>query len=326
MPRPRPGRTLVAAAVAALLAPAAAQAHLRMGTVAVGLEATVTAPSSPTGPFQVGIYASDLAIHLSVRGRHTVLVRGYLGEPLLRLGPAGLAVDTDSPTAASAGLLGTGRPPSHGWQLEPGVRTVVWHDARVRAVPPGATTARWTIPILLDGRPSAIRGRIRRLSPPPLWPWLLLVALFALAALAAWRMRRLATASIALGSVAAAAAVLTAAGFAFDAYASPGTWIEGIDETVFAAAAVAALCLAPPVGRIAAGGALGLLALAIALSKGAMFLDADVLSVLPGTLARLLTTIALASGAAASATAGLWFATHEEAAQPAPYDAVLPPS
>jgi hypothetical protein len=307
MPGPRPGRTLVITAVVALAAPAAAQAHLRMGTVAVNLQASVT--SSPSDAVSVGVYASDLAVHLSLQPGHTLVVRGYLGEPLLRLGPRGLAVNTSSPTAGSAGLLAKGQPADRGWQLRQGVNSVTWHDARVRALPPGATTARWTIPILLDGRPAAISGRVRRLRPSSLWPWLVLLALFAAAVPAAWHARRLPIASIALGSLAALAAVLTAAGFALDPYASPGTWIEAIDETIFAAAAAAALFLAPYVWRVAAGGGLGLLALAVGLSKGAMFLDADVLSIFPGAVARSLAVIAVAAGTAAAVSAGLWFSS-----------------
>lgn len=305
MPGPRPGRTLAIAALVALAAPAAAQAHLRMGTVAVNLEASVT--SSPSDAMRVGVYASDLAVHLELQPGHTLVVRGYLGEPLLRLDPHGLAVNTSSPTAASAGLLAKGQPADRGWQLRQGVHTVTWHDARVRALPPGATTARWTIPILLDGRPTTISGRVRRLRPPSLWPWLVLLALFAATVPAAWHAQRLPAASIALGSLAALAAVLTAAGFALDPYASPGTRIEGIDETIFAAAAAAALFLAPHVWRVAAGGGLGLLALAVGLSKGAMFLDADVLSVFPGAVARTFAVVALSAGAAAAISAGLWF-------------------
>ncbi len=98
--------TTAAALFVALLAPAAAGAHLRTGTVAVGYGASVRTPSRTAGAaYTVGVYQSDRALHLTVSRGHTVVVIGYLGEPLLRIGPAGVAVNLRSPTAAAAGLL-----------------------------------------------------------------------------------------------------------------------------------------------------------------------------------------------------------------------------
>jgi hypothetical protein len=67
-----------ATALAALLLPPAATAHLRSGTLAVDYRARVTQPrSSPDAPFTVSIYTSDRAVRLSVRVGHTVSVLGY---------------------------------------------------------------------------------------------------------------------------------------------------------------------------------------------------------------------------------------------------------
>ncbi|HVS85667.1 MAG TPA: hypothetical protein VHD91_08540, partial [Gaiellaceae bacterium] len=142
-----------AAWLGALLAPGVASAHLRTGTVAVGYAATVTSPASPA--FTAQIYRSDLGVHLTVRPGHTVVVLGYLGEPFLRVGPAGVAVDGASPTAAATGLVARGT--AGGWRLRPG-RSATWHDGRVSRLRAGATSARWTIPLRVDGGRATLGG------------------------------------------------------------------------------------------------------------------------------------------------------------------------
>lgn len=287
----------VLAAIAAFFAwPAAASAHLRTGTVAVSYRAAVTSGQSPA--FHIGVYASDLALHLTVARGHTVVVYGYLGEPFLRVGTHGDVVEDHSPTAAAAGIVG---------KSNADARAVTWHDSRVKGLPPHASTARWSIPISVDGHRALIAGVVQRLPAPQPWPWIALLAVFlALVAVAGLRCL-LARAAVVLATVAMAATVLTAAGFALDAYASPGTWIAGLDEAAFAAAAAAGLAWAPPIGRAAAAGGAGLLGVAVGLSKGALFLHPIVLSVFPGTFARLLAAVSIAAGLAAAIAAGLWF-------------------
>ncbi len=311
------GRTAVVAALGALLTPAAAGAHLRTGTVAVDYEASVSSPrSSAAGPFSVGVYASDLALHLSVGRGHSVVVIGYLGEPFLRVGPSAVRVNWASPTAAAAGLLKKGQYAAGGrpaaWHPLHGGHSVVWHDSRVSSLAPGARSGHWVVPILVDGRRAEITGGVQRLRNPTLWPWLIVLALFCGGGAVIARVRQprpLATSCIALGAIAAGAAVVTALSFAFDAYASPGTWIGGADEAVFAAAGAAVLIWAPPRAHVAAGLGLGLLGLAIGLSKGQVFLHAEVLSALPGTAARVFVTLSIGAGAAAGLLGSVWLIT-----------------
>jgi hypothetical protein len=88
----------------ALAAPPGAQAHLRTGRVATDYRADVSPLRSPlSDALAVRIYRSDLAIRLSGRGLHEILVLGDLREPLLRLGPTGVEVAAASPTAAGEG-------------------------------------------------------------------------------------------------------------------------------------------------------------------------------------------------------------------------------
>ena len=299
--RRRPLGATLLALLAALLAPAAASAHLRTGTVAVGYAAAVTSP--PSAAYSVGVYRSDLAVHLTVRPGHAVTVRGYLGEAFFRVGPAGVSVNDASPTAAASGLLAKDAPRS-GWTLHAGERTVTWHDTRVSQLRKGATSAAWSIPLRVDGRAAAIAGVTRRLPSPSLWPWLALLAATGAAALVLVRLRGAGRTAVALGTIAAVAGAVTALAFALDSYASPGTWIAGLDELAFVAAGCLVLAFGPGAFRVGAGLGLGLLGLAIALSKGEMFLRADVLSVLPGGVARTVASLAIGAGAAAAVAGG----------------------
>jgi hypothetical protein len=70
------------------------------------------------------------------------------------------------------------------------------------------------------------------------------------------------------------------AAFALAASASAGRWIEGANESVFAVVARGSAD-----ARSVAGGALGLLALSVGLSKVPVFLHGVVLSAFPGARA-----------------------------------------
>ena len=255
------------------------------------------------------MYESDRALHLTVRPGHSVVVLGYLGEPFLRLDGRGVAVNAASPTAASAAVLkkGTEVTAAHPvWLLRPGRRSVVWHDTRV-SPPAGRSRGTWAVPVVVDGRRTSISGEIVRLPRPALWPWIVLLVLVAVAAAAAGR--RLRTATIAFGAAAGIAAVVTAAAFAADTYASPGTWIAGADEVALALVGLGLLLWGPEVARVGAAVGLGLLGVAVGLSKGDALLHSLVLSALPGALTRLLVVISVAAGAAAAILGGLYFAS-----------------
>ncbi len=188
-----------------------------------------------------------------------------------------------------------------------------WHDARVQSLPPGTSRARWSVAIVVDGRRSAITGVVWRIARPSWLLWLVVIAAAAVAAVGgALRADRLEAWSVALGAVAAGCAVVAAAGFSLSTYASPGTWIESADEAIFALAGAAVLAWGPRAARAAAGGGLGLLSLAVGLSKGAIFLHAVVLSALPGTVCRALVVVAVAAGIAAATAGALHYVRRPE--------------
>jgi hypothetical protein len=297
----------VAGAVS-LVAPAVAGAHLRAGTVAVDYRATLASRRRPA--FSARVYQSDRALSLSVAHGHSVVVRGYLGEPFLRLDDAGLAVNAASPTSFGTGLLATGAlvpGKKVAWRLQPGRRSVVWHDTRVQGLPPGVMRDSWSVPILVDGRPDRLEGELVRVAAPTIWPWGLaaLVPAGALVLLYARRRRALPIAAVVFALSACSAAAVTALGFALDTYASPGTWIAGLDELVFVAVGVGVLRWGPPSARAPASIGLGALGAAVGISKGAVFFHPVVLSVVPGGLARLFAAAAIGAGVAAAVAGGM---------------------
>jgi hypothetical protein len=304
---PRRVALVLAVAASPLVAPAVAGAHLRSGTVAVDYAATLAAPEQPG--FVARVFQSDRALSLSVRPGHSVVVLGYLGEPFLRLDDAGVAVNAASPTSVGAGVLPKGDLVGGAtivWRLRRGRHSVVWHDARVQGLPPGVERGSWTVPLLVDGRRSRLTGRLVRYPRPAVWPWLAAAALWigAILIFALRRRRSLSFASVVLAVGASVAAAVTALGFALDTYASPGTWIAGLDELVFIAVGLGVLAWGQRAAQAPAAIGLGLLAAAIGVSKGAVFLHPIALSLLPGFATRLCVTVSIGAGVAAALLGG----------------------
>jgi hypothetical protein len=309
--------------VVALWLPATASAHLRTGVVAVDSRASVfPVEEALRDAVGVRLSESDQAIQLSVRRRHEVVVLGYAGEPFLRLNAAGLEVNSASPTASVVGLLKPRRPspPADGprWRLQPGRRTAIWHDARVRALPASVARRVWSVPVVVDGRQARLAGEVWRVPAPSPWPWVAAgVAVVAATALVLrsrppWARR----AGIVLGVVCATLTVATAAAFALAPTASGGRWVEGANELAFAVFGLAVVAWGSADARPIAGGALGLLALWVGLTKTSVFAHGVVLSAFPDTPTRGLVLGALSFGAAATAAGLAVFVSIQRARRP----------
>jgi hypothetical protein len=273
--------------VVALAAPRTAGAHIRSGVIAVDYRADVV--GAPPG-VAARILESDLAVRLTAGTAQSVVVLGYLGEPFIRIGQAGAVVSETSPTASGARVV------KHG-------RSVVWHDARVRGLPPGVERRHWRIPLIVDGRRTLLEGEVWRVEAPPAWPWIALGVPFLVVVaylLVVRPMRWVRVGAVAFGLAAAVGLVLTGAGFALDSYASEGKWVEAANELVFALVGLLLVVRGKPDTRAIAGGALGLLGLALGLSQLPVFLHGVVLSVLPSNLARTVVALTIAAGAAAT--------------------------
>jgi hypothetical protein len=280
-------------AVVALAAPAVASAHIRTGIVAVDYRARVfRLPRPLLVAAAVRIAKTDQALGLTVRNGHDVVVLGYAGEAFLRINGAGVAVNESSPTAAATGLVKLTDSSSsvrRGWHLRPGQRTAIWHDARLRGLPPGVQHAEWMVPLVVDGSRVRIMGEIWRVHAPSPWPWFVLAVPFVVltALLLARHRSLLRRAAVALGVVATAGTIATAAAFALAASASEGRWVEGANELVFALVGVAVLARGSADARPIAGGGLGLLGVSVGLSKVPVLLHGVVLSAFPAALTRV---------------------------------------
>jgi hypothetical protein len=314
-------RALSAVVVLAFLAgPGVASAHLRTGTIAVDYTTNVRSPVTPA--YSAQIYQSDHGLRLTLKPGHAVLLRGYLGEPVFRLDRAGLWVNAASPTAVAAGLLHKSQAvdaaTAH-WRLQRSRHYVVWHDARTQSLPPGVDAGTWRVPLIVDGHAAPLEGEMRRFAAPSIWLWLALLVCLLAAGAGTLRLggrdhaRR---AAKRFAAVAAGATVILALAFSLDAYASPGTWIEGFDGIVFIAVGLWVMLRAPEHLRLAGAIGVGLVGLAVGLLSGSVLLHPIVLAVLPGTIVRVLVVAAIGAGLSAAALGCLFY---DEMIAPAGY-------
>ncbi|MBV8958509.1 MAG: hypothetical protein JOZ37_17170 [Actinobacteria bacterium] len=155
-------------------------------------------------------------IRLTNRGNIDVVIRGYQGEPYLRVGPAGVFENTHSPAvylnkpappyATTSTTLpkvaNSSAPPE--WHRTSRSHTVTWHDRRTRWEGPSPPSVRssphdrqvvspWLITVTRGKDDAAITGRILWVPPPSAVPWLALAVAFGLATAAAVFTRRWAT-------------------------------------------------------------------------------------------------------------------------------------
>ena len=279
--------------------------------------ASIAAPV--TAAYAAQIYQSDHGLSLTRRPGHVVTMLGYIGEPVMRLDAAGLWVNAASPTALAMHLVAKGRGVGGSlphWRLQRGRHTVIWHDARVQGLPADVNAGRWSVPLIIDGRRGALRGGLRRFADPPLWLWLTVLAMWLAAGavpLLPGRRTGARDVPIVFAVIAATASAVTVVSLALDAYASPGTWIEGVDVLVFLAVGVAILWRGARNLHIAAAIWLGLVSAAVGLLEGPVFLHPIVLAVLPGTVMRLLVITALGAGVVAAVIASTMFGEIAEA-------------
>jgi hypothetical protein len=329
---PRQTGTVVAVvvALAVLAVPGAASAHLRSGTIAVDYTASVLRPV--TAAYSAQIYASDHGLTLTVKPGHVVVMLGYLGEPVFRLDRDGLWINVASPTAVAVRLVSrahavdAARPR---WRLQRARRSVAWHDARTQGLSPGVDQGVWTVPLIVDGHVVTLRGRLHRFPAPALWLWgavLVCLLLAGASPLLLGRRQRARRAAGALAITAAVASVVTALAFALDAYASPGTWIEGVDAIAFLAVGVGVLWRGPANLYVAATIGTGLMSLALGLLDAAVFLHPVVLAILPGTVMRTIDATVIGAGLTAAGLGCVFYEEITAAARDYGGDLGLPPA
>jgi hypothetical protein len=251
------------------------------------------------GPAPAGVHVrildGDRSLEARVDPGRTLLVRGLLHEPMLRIDSAVFA-NAASPTAQSEKIVQTG----NGWLRVASGPAFVWHEHRLT---PAGARGRFVIPVQVNGRAGAIAGTFVRVARPGVWPWLAGAAVLAAAVAAAARRRTLLLPlAIALGACAGAAAL--AATIAFALRDRPA---GGIGWLPIVAAVAIALTLAVPFAllrgrrRAQVASITGAVAAAAMLTSLPVFWHGVVISALPADVVRLLCGLALVAGVSAAA-------------------------
>jgi len=290
------------AACVALAVPASASAHARTPTVALDYRLVLDHASRTVPGVEVAILDGDRDLRLTVE-RGTVTVLGDLGEPMLRIGPDGAYANAASPTAAAAKVVSQGS----GWKRVGG-SSFAWHDHRLSPPPyrsvPGPA-GRFAIPAIVDGRHVEFAGSFVRTVRPSPWAWLAGGVLATVVLVAAiWRRPRLRPElAIATGSLAVVAALVALVTFgAADAPNGRVAWVQIALGFGLAAAGATGLLRLHGESRTVLAGVLGVAAAVSSIGSLGVFRHSIVISLLSPALARMVATIAIATGLAAAAT------------------------
>jgi hypothetical protein len=178
---------LVLSGVPCAAAPIAA-AHGPVAPIASSYLARVSAV--PPG-VQAKVMDGDQRMWLGVGRGRTVVVLDYRGAPYLRFSPSGVAVNQNSemfylnqtPVAVPPSDLTRRMPPR--WTRVSGGSDYGWHDGRLHALaavarsPGSGYAGRWSIPLVINGRPSQVTGGLWHADDPSivwLWPIVVLLA------------------------------------------------------------------------------------------------------------------------------------------------------
>jgi hypothetical protein len=249
---------------------------------------------------------------MRVRPSLTVVVTGLRGEPYLRFSSSGVAINTRSatwylnrvyPQVVPLGLTPS-TPPQ--WKQLTSSHWWTWHEGRLytpalSAHPSGTTyLGRWVVPIVVDGRGTAIRGGLWQSAPASLlWFWPLLVLAACLPALLKLREARLEEqVSVGLASLALVSATVARLGREFYGRPTVSSWqLVLVGVTCLIAVALAVLYSRPD-WRVLGGMLIGIFAVYQGLALVSTLRDGWVLAALPAWLERSATALSLSSGIA----------------------------
>jgi hypothetical protein len=281
--------------VLTLAVPASASAHAAGPTVALDYRLELQAP--PAG-VHVSVLDGDRDLRVRVE-RGTLVVRGDLGEPMVRIGAAGAWANRASVTAVAEKLVAAG----HGWVRLASGPSLTWHEHRLSPPPyDGGTSgpvARFRIPATLGGRTVALTGSFVRVSRPSSWPWLAAAVLLGVLLGAALRVRpRLRVpGAVALGCAAGAAGLVAFVAFsAADAPTGGVAWGRVAVVAAFGAGLTVALVRVQGIRRAHLAGVVGAAAAALDLGSLGVFRHGVVVSALPATPTRALCALAIVAG------------------------------
>ena len=303
-------RSALLAVALVLLAPAVAWAHTG-GRIATDFQARVGGVRPPAPGVRARVLGGDLKLELTVTGPHTVIVLGLLGEPFLRFSPAGVQANAASPTAWNSGVIGSAdavhSSPAAVWRRISGGHTYSWHESRLRpqpSVPDGGPVARrvarWSIPLVVDGRSGRVTGWEWYATGPSLIPWLTAAATaLATAAAAAGLCSRSTQRRIAAALVPVSVGAWLAGWLGILLYGGPSALVIALAVTYAAVTVLlvaAALTATGGNARITTAGVIGALAAVFTVPEVEAFTRGFVFSALGGTGARTVALISFAGG------------------------------
>jgi len=187
----------------ALSQPAAA--HSVSGVGAANWKTVITAVSPPVAGLRVRVVENGSRLEVTNRGPE-IVVLGYEGEAYLRVGPQGVFENEFSPASyLNCSRAGCSVPaqadPSKApqWKRISTGQTVLWHDHRIHYMggepPPEVAQApdrvrvvgHWTINMIQGTTPFAVTGNYSWIPGPSPIGWLVVAAVFMVAALALGR-------------------------------------------------------------------------------------------------------------------------------------------
>jgi hypothetical protein len=294
-------RTAVPVALVALALPAQASAHGRGATIALDYRLALDTSARALPGVHVRVLDGDRDLQVRADRGVRLVVLGALDEPLLKIDATGVWVNASSPTATGDRLVSSAK---HGWVHVNDGRTVVWHDHRLAPPPtsdPGPA-GRFSVPVDLNGRPAAITGTFFRVARPAAWPWTLAaVVLVAGIVVAVRRKSTRGALTFGLGVASGVASLLLVTTFAVrDSPTGGVAWLQLVAAVAVAAVMGVLLLRLRGRSRVHAAGVVGAVAAAVSLSSLSVFWHGVVISLLPGTVTRLLCVLAVAGGAAAA--------------------------
>ncbi len=295
-------RAIAFSALLALALPAHATAHGRGATIALDYRLILDPSTLALPSVRVRVLDGDRDLQVQVRRGVSLLVRGALGEPMLRVDWRGVWVNASSPTATADGIVSSGK---RGWVRVSRGGTFSWHDHRLSPPPaskPGIV-GHFSVPVDLNGSPAVIAGVFVRVARPALWPWAASAGALVAAILVAMRRRSWrGPLTLGLGGAGGVAALTQVTTFAIRDTPSGGVgWLQ-IGASMIVGAVLGALVLRlRGRARVRAAGAVGAVAAAVSLGSLSIYWHGVVISLLPGTLARAICLLALLGGAAAAA-------------------------
>jgi hypothetical protein len=302
----------IAVAAATLLFPSVAFAHGPTAPVATSFRATVTAIPADM-KVDAKVVDGDKKLSLRVDSKTTLVVLGFAREPYIRFDPAGVEINLRSPTTYlnqprlkyPAHRPSASAPPR--WKRVTAAHEYSWHENRLHALERIAhggalhVVGRWSVPIEVDGKRTAIDGTLSYVPGPPAWAWPAGVVAGLVAFLAVvWLARRREAADALLGAVALAATLVARLGR--ELYGRPDVSLTSLLLAVLtclvAVALLAGLLATRRERRRPVGLLVGGFALYQALTLVATLTNGVVLAALPADMERLAIAVALSSGVA----------------------------